>query len=90
MSRRTPIGVYKTYMFRDKDPAIDLLRTALKDNEMSYKDVEVAGGPKAATLYNWFHGETRRPMHSAMKAAWRAIPGHDYGPIYPKSRRRPG
>lgn len=71
------LGIYKTYSFRTKDPAIDQLRTIIKDQEESYKDISAASGVSEATLYAWFHGTTRRPQHATVMAVVRAL-GWDY------------
>lgn len=71
--------IYKSYVFRDKDPAIDALRTLVQDesggrlSSKSLTSIEVSGGPKAGTMRNWFFGKTRRPQNATMEAAGRAI-----------------
>ena len=71
------VGLYKTYMFKNKDPAIDQLRTAMQDEAMSYKDIYIASGVTVSTLRNWFTGSTRRPQHATIMAVARAM-GRDY------------
>ena len=53
---------YKSYNFVDKDPIIDLVRTARSDARKSVLQVHEASGVSATTLYNWEIGKTRRPM----------------------------
>lgn len=70
--------LYKSYMFRSKDPAIDELRTVLqtafgKLDKKTYKEVEIAGGPTAGTLREWFVGKTKRPQNATLEAAGRAV-----------------
>lgn len=60
--------MYKTYMFRTKDPVIDLLRTAVKDSGMKYGKIAKESGVSATTLHNWFHGATRRPQFASTQA----------------------
>lgn len=75
-SKRTALGVYKTYSFVNKDPIIDKLRTAFQDEAKDagikessvWKTVEEQGGPKAATFRNWFRGDTKRPQFAAVAA----------------------
>ena len=67
------IKTYRTYMFRDKDPAIDELRTIVQDSEKSYDEVSELSGVAASTLYQWFHGETRRPHNASLEAVGRAL-----------------
>lgn len=71
--------VYKSYVFRDKDPAIDALRTLVQDanggklNGVGLTAIETGGGPKAGTMRNWFFGKTRRPQNATLEAAGRAL-----------------
>ena len=74
--------VYRTYVFRTKDPVIDELRTLAQDRyggdrdaalKEAGRDVQLAGGPRAATLRGWFHGKTRRPQSASVEAAGRAL-----------------
>jgi len=70
--------IYKSYMFRTKDPVIDELRTLVMDTKGSIKNkalvaIERDGGPSSSAMYNWFHGKTRRPQSAAVEAAGRAI-----------------
>ena len=65
--------LYKTYSFRTKDPVIDLLRTAVKDAGMNYRQISDASGVSTGTLYNWFGGPTRRPQFAATQAVAKAL-----------------
>lgn len=69
--------IYKSYMFKDKDPVIDRLRTLFQDNGITNESVQEAGGPKAATLRAWFEGKTLRPQHATLNAALRTT-GHEF------------
>ena len=71
------LGVYKTYSFRTKDPVIDELRTVIKDQGESYREISTASGVATGTLRGWFHGGTRRPQHATVMAVARAL-GWDY------------
>ena len=71
------LKLYKSYNFRTKDPAIDLLRTAIADTGVSYARIERDSGVTTTTLRNWFHGKTRRPQHATVMAVARAI-GYDF------------
>ena len=64
--------LYKTYLFRDKDPKIDQLRTIVQDAGLSYREIEDRSGVKAQTLNNWFHKETKRPRFCSLQAVGRA------------------
>jgi hypothetical protein len=73
------VQIYKSYSFRNKDPAIDELRTIIEDHfgrRISNKDlinISAAGGPAAATMAAWFFRKTRRPQSATLEAAGRAI-----------------
>ena len=69
---------YKAYLFRDKDPVIDELRTIMQDTygeDWSKKlgDVHRNGGPTWGCVHNWFYGKTRRPQSASIEAAGRAL-----------------
>lgn len=65
------IKSYKTYMFRDKDPVIDELRTMFQDTGVAYSQVGNETGIAEGTIHNWFHGETRRPQSASIEAVGR-------------------
>jgi transcriptional regulator with XRE-family HTH domain len=63
--------LYQTYLFRDKDPVIDYLRTA--KGKIKNSKLAAASGVSAGTLNNWFNGTTRRPQFATVVAAARGI-----------------
>lgn len=63
---------YKSYRFLTKDPIIDLTRTVVQDSGYSYAEISHASGVSANTMYNWFHGKTRRPQFATIEAVGRA------------------
>lgn len=72
--------IYKSYVFRQKDPAIDELRTVVEDHfghRVTRKDVRAmalnGGGPKAGTINAWFFGKTMRPQSASLEAAGRSL-----------------
>lgn len=70
--------IYKSYVFRTKDPVIDELRTMVQDthgdlNGKALKTLSAEGGPSSGTMYSWFHGKTRRPQSASVEAAGRAM-----------------
>jgi len=70
--------IYRSYMFRTKDPVIDELRTLVQDTYGNVKNkalttIERDGGPSSSAMYNWFHGKTRRPQSAAVEACGRAL-----------------
>lgn len=82
MARKPPKGpmrLYKSYLFRGKDPVIDEMRTMMQDKfgekitNKAMEEVEHDGGPTSGTIRNWFFGETKRPQNASIEAAGRAI-----------------
>jgi hypothetical protein len=65
----------KSYNFMDKDPVIDMVRTAVQMSKKSYLKIRADGGPTPSTLYGWFDGKTRRPQFCTSIAAMRAVGG---------------
>jgi transcriptional regulator with XRE-family HTH domain len=64
---------YKSYNFVDKDPIIDEIRTIVQDSGSTYKQIHDDSGVSAATLSNWFAGETRRPQAASINAVLRCL-----------------
>lgn len=66
----------KTYRFTDKDPIIDVLRTAIQDYaaienikfSTALSQVAEGTGISLGTLYNWFSGPTRYPQYRSIAA----------------------
>jgi hypothetical protein len=83
---RPPQGsmrLYKSYVFRDKDPAIDAIRTVMQDHfgkrnldGGDYAEIEEQGGPTRGCVKSWFEGKTRRPQNATLEAAGRALGYH--------------
>ena len=71
--------LYKSYMFRSKDPAIDVMRTMIqkstttKITRETLKAIEDGGGPSAGCMHGWFFGKTKRPQNATLEAAGRAM-----------------
>jgi len=71
--------IYGAYVFRQKDPAIDELRTIVEDHfghRVNGKDLTVisgSGGPSIAAMRGWFFGATQRPQNPTLEAAGRAL-----------------
>ena len=71
--------LYRSYLFKNKDPAIDVLRTVIQDNAGGkitpkvLKGIEVGGGPTVSCMNAWFYGGTKRPQNATIEAAGRAI-----------------
>lgn len=69
---------YKSYVFKNKDPVIDELRTIAQGmyGDVKHKtlaQIERNGGPTASCMSGWFHGATKRPSSSTVEAAGRAM-----------------
>lgn len=64
---------YKSYMFREKDPIIDALRTAVSDSQMTYTEIHADSGVSKSTIHNWFGGKTRRPQFATVSAVARSL-----------------
>ena len=73
MAKRTIIKPYRTYSFRNKDPMIDKIRTVVEDSGKGYLSIHETSGVSTTTLYNWFHGKTRRPQFASLNAVARAL-----------------
>lgn len=71
--------IMKAYLFRQKDPVIDQLRTMCEDefgHRVTRKDlriIEETGGPKAGTMVGWFFGTTKRPQSATTEGCGRAL-----------------
>lgn len=67
------LRLYTSYNFRDKDPAIDRLRTLIKREGLSYSEVSRLSGVSVQTFYNWFEGATRKPQYCTVMAVVLAL-----------------
>lgn len=73
------LRLYKSYVFRNKDPVIDELRTIIQDhfnghlNNDALRHIQEAGGPTVGAMRGWFFGKTQRPQSPTIEAAGRAI-----------------
>lgn len=73
-------ALYKTYMFKDKDPIIELVRqcvdifatvNSLSENR-ALDELSKASGVSKGTIYQWFYGVTRMPRFCCVAAVVRA------------------
>jgi hypothetical protein len=69
--------IYNSYMFRDKDPIIDVIRTLMKDEGLTVFELSKMSGLSVKCLHGWFDGKIRFPHHNTAKAAIRAM-GYEY------------
>ena len=69
----------KAYLFRDKDPVIDQLRTMVEDefghrlSRKALQMIEDKGGPKLGTMAGWFLGPVKRPQSATIEGCGRAL-----------------
>lgn len=75
--KSTGMRLYKSYNFRDKDPVIDIMRTAIQDTNVSYKELNQDSGVSVAAMTSWFHGVTKRPQFATCQAVMKAL-GHEF------------
>lgn len=64
---------YRSYMFVDKDPIIDCIRTARSEKKLSYTQLHEKSDVAVATVRNWEHGKTRSPMFKTVMAVINAM-----------------
>lgn len=68
---------YDTYLFKDKDPVIDILRCLVAEScgnapiTAELRKVAEATGVSFSTLHSWFYGKTTRPQHATIEAVAR-------------------
>lgn len=65
--------LYRTYLFTDKDPIIDEMRTAFQTSGKSIGEISRDSGLAESTIRNWFYGETERPQFASIQAFMRAV-----------------
>ena len=64
---------YRSYLFKDKDPIIDCIRTARSEKKMSFKELKEESSVSVSTLQNWERGRTISPMFKTAMAAINAL-----------------
>jgi hypothetical protein len=72
------LRLYRSYVFRNKDPVVDELRTIINDtfgsvSHKALKQIEADGGPTISAMDGWFKGNTKRPQSASVEAAGRAM-----------------
>lgn len=84
---------YNTYLFTNKDPVIDIVRTcveifAARNNLKTSKAMSIiskSSGVSVSCMNNWFYGSVRRPYFATVMAVVHAtgremkIEGHAIG-----------
>lgn len=61
-------ALYRSYVFKDKDPVIDKVRTRVQDEGIEYNQLAIISGVSRTTLDNWFEGETKKPQYATIAA----------------------
>lgn len=79
-------GLYKSYVFKDKDPIIDTVLTIVQDSKLTYGEISDNSGVSSSTLNGWFNGATRRPQFATTNAVLRSC-GYTLMPVKFKTRR---
>jgi hypothetical protein len=70
--------LYQSYNFKDRDPVFDVLRTAIADSGMSYREINEESGVSMSTLYRHFTMcSSTRSRHDVIAAIAGAI-GYDF------------
>lgn len=75
MAKVKKSGFIASYNFVDKDPIIDVARTAGQLSKKTYKQIREAGGPPISTQYAWFDGRVRQPRFCKVMQYLRALGG---------------
>ncbi len=71
--KRRGFITYKSYLFREKDPIIDAMRTAFSDSGKTVAQASNESGVSKTTISNWFHGKTRKPQFCTVSAFVSAV-----------------
>jgi transcriptional regulator with XRE-family HTH domain len=65
--------LYRSYVFKDKDPVIDKIRTMVQDEGIKETNLAIISGVSKSTLTNWFEGETKKPQYATIAAVTMAM-----------------
>ena len=65
--------MYTTYNFVDKDPIIDVIRTAMDDSKVTIAYIANSSGVSDACIRAWLYGKTKRPQHASIRAVLKAL-----------------
>jgi transcriptional regulator with XRE-family HTH domain len=64
--------LYKSYVFKDRDPILDELATARADEGVTFEATTATSGVSTSTLRNWERGKVKRPQFATVAAVARA------------------
>jgi hypothetical protein len=65
--------LYKSYVFKDRDPIMDAFDALREGAKISYAKIHEQGGPTVSTLRAWSHARVKRPQHATIAAAASAV-----------------
>jgi transcriptional regulator with XRE-family HTH domain len=60
-SKRSILRASDSYLFHDKHPLIDVIRTKMQDEGVTYETIRQKTGVSMGTLVRWFDGTTKNP-----------------------------
>lgn len=83
MAKGGTLWIKRSYNFVDKDPEIDVFRTAFQKEKITENDLAVLAGLSNATVHNIFGGKTMWPRHSTFGKIAGAM-GYSYGLVRDK------
>jgi len=72
-TKKGPLKLYKSYIFKEKDPVIDQLRTVVQDSKKSYGEIHALSGVSVSAINGWFNGVTKRPQFATVNAVASAL-----------------
>lgn len=78
--KATRSNLYRSYVFKDKDPIIDLVRTVVQESEMSYGEISDKSGVSTSAINGWLNGATLRPQFCTANAVFRSC-GYTLVPV---------
>ena len=61
------------YRFIDKDPVVDIVRTAIHDSGEMYKSIACRAHVSPKTISNWIYGDVKRPQNFTLYKVFRAL-----------------
>lgn len=71
--KRGALKTYKSYLFVEKDPIIDAMRTVVSDGQWNHTELSEESGVSAQAISNWFGGNVKRPQFATVSAVVRAL-----------------
>lgn len=64
---------YKSYVFVDKDPLIDYIRTIINESGETLTKISNDSGVNVHTISKWLYGETKQPRAASVNAVLRVL-----------------